>query len=125
VRALDRLTKPRIVDDKTVKGINFFDPTDKRPSARPAKPAHQYRRHSTRRSPLAPRPLVPAQISRQLRRLRDIGVIKRVTEPIATTSLAPEGRCRSPLSHHSKHHHPRSRMTPIHAKIDKSQVIRD
>src|SRR5260221_4338236 len=28
VRALDRLTKPRTVDDKTVKGINFFDPTD-------------------------------------------------------------------------------------------------
>ena len=28
VRALDRLTKPRMVEDKTVKGINFFDPTD-------------------------------------------------------------------------------------------------
>ena len=29
VRALDRVTRPRMVDDKTVKGINFFDPTDK------------------------------------------------------------------------------------------------
>ena len=29
VRALDRVTRPRVVDDKTVKGINFFDPTDK------------------------------------------------------------------------------------------------
>ncbi len=28
VRALDRLTKPRMVEDKTVKGINFFDPGD-------------------------------------------------------------------------------------------------
>ena len=28
VRALDRLTKPRWVKDKTVKGINFFDPVD-------------------------------------------------------------------------------------------------
>jgi hypothetical protein len=28
VRALDRLTKPRKVEDKTVKGINFFDPVD-------------------------------------------------------------------------------------------------
>ena len=28
VRALDRLTKPREVDGKTVKGINFFEPGD-------------------------------------------------------------------------------------------------
>src|SRR5882672_576550 len=28
VRALDRLTKPRTVEQKTVKGINFFDPVD-------------------------------------------------------------------------------------------------
>ena len=28
VRALDRLTKPRKVEQKTVKGINFFDPGD-------------------------------------------------------------------------------------------------
>jgi hypothetical protein len=29
VRALDRLTKPRTVEQKTLKGINFFDPVDK------------------------------------------------------------------------------------------------
>ena len=29
VRALDRLTKPREVDGKTVKGINFFEPGDR------------------------------------------------------------------------------------------------
>ena len=28
VRALDRLTKPRTVEQKTLKGINFFDPVD-------------------------------------------------------------------------------------------------
>jgi hypothetical protein len=28
VGALDRLSKPRRVDEKTVKGINFFDPVD-------------------------------------------------------------------------------------------------
>ena len=28
VRALDRLTKPRTVEHKTLKGINFFDPVD-------------------------------------------------------------------------------------------------
>ncbi|HKM73699.1 MAG TPA: hypothetical protein VJX94_27165, partial [Stellaceae bacterium] len=29
VRALDRLTKPRTVEQKTLKGINFFDPVDR------------------------------------------------------------------------------------------------
>jgi hypothetical protein len=28
VRALDRLTKPRKIEGKTVKGVNFFDPVD-------------------------------------------------------------------------------------------------
>ena len=28
VRALDWLTKPRTVEHKTLKGINFFDPVD-------------------------------------------------------------------------------------------------
>src|SRR6202047_2348519 len=29
VRALDRLTKPRQIEEKTVKGINFFEPADR------------------------------------------------------------------------------------------------
>ena len=29
VRALDRLTGPRAVDGTIIRGINFFDPTDK------------------------------------------------------------------------------------------------
>jgi len=28
VRGLDRVTKPRVIGDKTVKGINFFEPGD-------------------------------------------------------------------------------------------------
>ena len=55
VRALDRLTKPREVDGKTVKGINFFEPGDKRPAARLAGPAGQHRRHSPRRLVAGPR----------------------------------------------------------------------
>ena len=78
VRALGRLTKPRILNDKTIKGINFFDPTDNTllhalqdPRANVA---------GIRRADLIPRLdcLSPDRLSRQLRRLRDIGVIKRV-----------------------------------------------
>jgi hypothetical protein len=79
VRALDRLTKPRTVDDKTVKGINFFDPTDNvllHALQNPRTNIAGIRRadlHSLLDH------LSPHRISRQLRRLRDIGVIKRAT----------------------------------------------
>jgi hypothetical protein len=78
VRALDRLTKPRRIDEKTVKGINFFDPVD---NARLH--ALQNPRVSIagiRRASLLAlvEQLSPARLSRQLRRLRDIGQIKRV-----------------------------------------------
>src|ERR1700677_4123845 len=72
VRALDRLTKPRKVEEKTVKGINFFDPTDhallhalQNPRANIA---------GIRRADLLPLldQLSPARLSRKLRRLRDI-----------------------------------------------------
>ena len=79
VRALDRLTKPRIVDDKTVKGINFFDPIDNGFLHALQNPRTNIA--GIRRADLLPilDKLSPNRISRQLRRLRDIGVIKRVT----------------------------------------------
>lgn len=79
VRALDRLTKPRIVDDKTVKGINFFDPIDKALLHALQNPRTNIA--GVRRTDLLPLldKLSPNRISRQLRRLRDIGIIKRVT----------------------------------------------
>jgi hypothetical protein len=49
VRALDRLTKPRRVDDKTVKGINFFDPVDRALLHAFAGPASEHRRYPPRR----------------------------------------------------------------------------
>src|SRR6202790_3798504 len=78
VRALDRLTKPRTVDDRTIKGINFFDPTD---NALPhALQDPRINIAGVRRGDLIPllAQLSPDRLSRQLRRLRDIGVIKRV-----------------------------------------------
>jgi hypothetical protein len=78
VRALDRVTRPRMVDDKTVKGINFFDPTDK--ALLQALQDPRVNIAGIRRGDLIPMldQLTPNRLSRQLRRLRDIGVIKRV-----------------------------------------------
>jgi hypothetical protein len=77
-RALDRLTKPRKVEDKTVKGINFFDPIDS--TLLHALPDPRVNIAGIRRADLRAlvEQLSPARLSRQLRRLRDLGVIKRV-----------------------------------------------
>jgi hypothetical protein len=79
VRALDRLTRPRTVDDRPVKGINFFDPTDNALLHALQDPSVNIA--GVRRADLIPLldQLSPDRLSRQLRRLRDIGVIKRVT----------------------------------------------
>jgi hypothetical protein len=78
VRALDRVTRPRVIDDKTVKGINFFDPTDK--ALLQALQDPRVNIAGIRRGDPIPvlDQLSPNRLSRQLRRLRDIGVIKRV-----------------------------------------------
>jgi len=78
VRALDRLTKPRKVDDKTVKGINFFDPVDN--ALLQALQDPRVNIAGIRRADLLPLldRISPPRLSRQLRRLREIGVIKRV-----------------------------------------------
>jgi hypothetical protein len=78
VRALDRLTKPRRVADKTVKGIDFFDPVDNAPLHALQDPRVDIA--GIRRADLMEllEQLSPAQLSRQIRRLRDIGAIERV-----------------------------------------------
>src|SRR5271167_886259 len=78
VRALDRLTKPRDVDGKTVKGINFFEPGDT--ALLEALQNPRVNIAGIRRADLLPDlgMFSPGRLSRQLRRLRDIGVIKRV-----------------------------------------------
>ena len=78
-RALDRLTKPREVHGRTVKGINFFEPGDK--ALLQAMQNPRVNIAGVRRGDLMPElgMFSPARLSRQLRRLRDIGVIKRVT----------------------------------------------
>jgi hypothetical protein len=78
VRALDRLTKPRKVEDKTVRGINFFDPTDN--ALLHALQDPRVNIAGIRRADMLALldHVSPPRLSRQLRRLREIGVIKRV-----------------------------------------------
>ncbi len=78
VRTLDRLTKPREVDGKTVKGVNFFAPGDKALLHALQDPRTNIA--GIRRGELLPElgMFSPSGLSRQLRRLLDLGVIKRV-----------------------------------------------
>jgi len=78
VRALDRLTRPRKVEAKTVRGINFFEPGDS--ALLHALQNPRVNIAGIRRADLLPEldMFSPSRLSRQLRRLLDIGVIKRV-----------------------------------------------
>jgi hypothetical protein len=78
VRALHHLTRPRRIGHKIIKGINFFDPLQQallRTLQRPS-----FNIAGVRRADLAAilAPLSPASITRQLARLRKLGLIKRV-----------------------------------------------
>jgi hypothetical protein len=79
VRALRRLTKPHSVEGKAIKGINFFEPGDK--ALLQALQNPRVNIAGIRRADLlsALGSFSPNRLSRQLRRLRDIGVIKRVS----------------------------------------------
>jgi hypothetical protein len=79
VRALDRLTRPRPVKGRNVKGLNFFSRAEQTLLSALQRPGFNIA--GLRRANL--RPLVaqcsPATLTRQLTRLRHLGVIKRVT----------------------------------------------
>lgn len=78
-RALDRLTRERRKEDRPIKGLNFFNRTEQcllRALKRPEFNIHGLRRADLRA--LLPE-LSPVALSRQLKRLRCLGVIKRVT----------------------------------------------
>jgi hypothetical protein len=79
VRALDRVTRPRTIGDKTVKGINFFAAGDS--ALLHALQNPEVNIAGIRRGDLLPQlgMFSPTRLSRQLRRLLDLGVIKRVT----------------------------------------------
>ena len=74
IRALDRLTQPRPVNGRNLKGLNFFSRVEQSLLAALQRPGFNI---------ADLRPLLtqcsPATLSRQLARLRQLGVIKRVT----------------------------------------------
>jgi hypothetical protein len=78
LRALVRLTRSRAVGDKTVKGVNCFAPGDS--ALLHALQDPRVNMAGIRRGDLLPAlgMFSPGQLSRQLRRLLDLGVIKRV-----------------------------------------------
>jgi hypothetical protein len=78
VRALDRVTKPRVIGDKVVKGINFFEAEDS--ALLHALQDPRVNIAGIRRGELAADLAMfsPNRLSRQLRRLLDLGVIKRI-----------------------------------------------
>src|SRR5713101_8438530 len=91
VRALDRVTRPRSVNGKTVKPINFFSPIEQNLLRALQRPAFNIA--GIRRTDLKPwlTELSPAALSRHIRRMRHLGLVKRIGGtyryyPIATTS---------------------------------------
>lgn len=75
---MNRLTRPPKVEAKTVKGINFFEPGDR--ALLHALQNPRVNIAGIRRADLLPEldTFSPNRLSRHLRRLLDIGVIKRV-----------------------------------------------
>jgi len=80
VRLLGRVTRPRKVDGKTVKGIDFFNPTERTLLRALQNP--KFNIAGVRRADLAPllEKISPATLSRQMRRLRYLGLIKRAAK---------------------------------------------
>ena len=77
-RDLARLTEPQREGDRTIKGLNFFERTEQRLLRALQRP--EFNIHGVRRADL--QPFLPgfsaSRLSRQLHRLRSLGLIKRV-----------------------------------------------
>ncbi len=77
VRLLDRVTRPRKIEGKTVKGVDFFNPTERTLLGALQNP--KFNIAGVRRADLAPvlDGISPSALSRHIRRLRHPGLIKR------------------------------------------------
>jgi hypothetical protein len=77
-RDLQRLSQPRVHSDPTVKGLNFFNATDH--ALLQTLQQGEFNIHGWRRADLIARlDITPASMTRQLKRLRLLGLIKKVT----------------------------------------------
>lgn len=79
IRALNRLTQPRAINGRHVRGLNFFSRAEQHLLAALQRPGFNIA--GLRRADLLPllRQCSPATLTRQLARLRQLGIIKRVT----------------------------------------------
>jgi DNA-binding MarR family transcriptional regulator len=76
-RDLQRLSQPRVGSDPAVKGLNFFNPTDQQLLC--ALQRGEFNIRGCRRADLSKHlDLSPSAMSRQLKRLRTLGLIKKV-----------------------------------------------
>ena len=80
VKLLNRVTRPRKVDGKTIKGVDFFNPTERTLLGALQNP--KFNIAGLRRADIAPllQQLSPSALSRHIRRLRHLGLIKRVAK---------------------------------------------
>ncbi|WP_144021535.1 ArsR family transcriptional regulator, partial [Caballeronia sordidicola] len=77
-RDLQRLSQTRVGQDPSVKGLNFFNATDQ--SLLKTMQRGEFNIHGWRRADLLKHvQLTPSAMSRQLKRLRMLGLIKSVT----------------------------------------------
>ena len=79
IRALDRLTQHRAINGRNLRGLNFFSRVEQTLLAALQRPGFNIA--GLRRADLLPllAQRSPATLTRQLARLRQLGVIKRVT----------------------------------------------
>lgn len=77
-RDLQRLSQPRVGNDPSVKGLNFFNPSDH--TLLRTLQRGEFNLHGWRRADLLRRlHITPSAMSRQLKRLRLLGLIKKVS----------------------------------------------
>jgi len=78
-RDLTRLSAPQREADRTIKGLNFFAPSEQKLLRALQRP--EFNIHGMRRADLVPHlpEMSVSRLSRQLHRLRHLGLIKRVT----------------------------------------------
>ena len=78
MKLLDRVTRSRKIEGKTVKGVDFFNPTERVLLGALQNP--KFSIAGVRRADLSPllAKLSPSALSRHIRRLRCLGLIKRV-----------------------------------------------
>jgi len=80
VKLMDRVTRPRKIEGKTIKGVDFFNPTERTLIGALQNP--KFNIAGIRRADLSPllEQISPSALSRQIRRLRHLGLVKRVAK---------------------------------------------